>query len=616
MPKQINLSLEQAERLIHRFTPGFRTTRLLGDGSFGQVFLAEDDHSQVAIKILPLVLRAKQEKGLKDNQEWQQLTGNWDRLNHASLVRNRAFFTYEAEDPQDPIATYGLIYMDYWSTDLHDCVKRLTKEGRNTPVRRRQLIFKLAQILLRLLEDTGLIVTDLKLENIMIGSCGQGPLPMALIDLGGIYEARLANYYRVITTDYYMAPELHEKKIAHIDEPILIYSFGLIGYFILEGRWPVDDYDYYQPLLIKLRAQGGLNWSSEVRETLPGHVSIIKRCLEESREDRFPTLHALVEALKEEQHTRTEKERKEIEKQLNRAVLLRTGPKKSRKNNWREPVTGLEFRWIPDGRFMMGQTDEEHKILSSQHDEAYYDKWFKRERPRHQVSLDGFWMAQTPITQGQFSRFIEDTLHMTDCQRSQYAARTNPTALKNIDWGSWNNTYFNQDDHHPVVYVSWFDCEAFIQWLSEKTGLAFSLPTEAQWEYACHGGGTAPFQFGANIHTDQANYDGDNPVYGDGKPGIYRKGTTAVGSFAANNYGLFDMHGNVWEWCLDHYNSEFYQEPESRKRNPVYRGDIGYCIKRGGSWRSQPQMVRAAYRGGTYPDKGKDDIGFRLILQP
>ncbi|MBF0455928.1 MAG: SUMF1/EgtB/PvdO family nonheme iron enzyme [Magnetococcales bacterium] len=614
MARVVNLTVEQAERLIHHFTPGYKVEHLLGDGSFGQVFLIEDAQSRVAVKIVPLTLRSGE--GEEENHEWQQLTTNWDRLNHASLVRNRAFFTYDETDPKDPIARYGLIYMDYWSTDLSDCIRRLVKEGRHTPSRKKKLFLGLTRLLQRLLEDTGLIITDLKLENVMVGSCGQGPLSLALIDLGGIFEARLADYYRVVTTDFYMAPELYDTTVTRIDEPILIFSLGLIGYYILEGRWPVADYDYKKPLLLKIRQQGGLNWSAEVQESLPGYVAVIERCLEEKRADRYSCFAEVAEAIKQVETAVRAKNLSQLISSSDRAHLSPPTPQQGQDRVWREPLTGMRYHWIPKGSFVMGQSDRETRLLRKLEDEAYFEKWFARELPRHTVQLDGFWMAETPVTHGHFSQFVEDTLYLTDAERTQYSARNNPGMWDKTNWGNWNNCNFDQDDQHPVIFISWFDAEAYILWLRERTNLDFSLPTEAQWEYACHGGGSGVFHFGANISTDQANYDGELPVFGEGKPGLFRKGTTAVGTFPANGYGLYDMHGNVWEWALDHYNGEFYDSPEARRRNPLYRANIGYCIKRGGSWRSPPAMVRCAYRGGTYPDIGKDDIGLRPVILP
>ncbi|MBF0271871.1 MAG: SUMF1/EgtB/PvdO family nonheme iron enzyme [Magnetococcales bacterium] len=611
MPRLIELNLERAQAMIQRFTPEMRMVHSLGGGSFGQVFLVEDDFSQVAVKIIPLKIRGKEDA--EENHEWRQLTSHWQRLNHASLVRIRSFHEAIEPDPAASIKSYGLIYMDFWPISLYDFIKRLKRENAFTPTRKRQLLLNLATLLHRLLADTGLIVTDLKLENILVASRDPGPMDLALIDMGGICEARVADYYRVITTDFYMAPELQNHSVTRIDASILQFSFGLAGYYILEGRWPVAEYDYLKPLLIKLRQQEGLNWSEEVATGMPGCVTIIERCLKENREERFPDLGALVEAIRADQENREQTQR-----QTAIRAIQENGPrlpKKGPPSPWREPVTGMEFVWIPPGGFDMGQSPEENAQLHRENDEKAFEKWFARELPRHRVLLDGFWMGRWPVTREQFSRFVEESLHLTDPERLQSAARGQIRMQSQIDWHTWKKTRYPQNDTHPAIHVSWFDAQACADWLSQRTGLRFALPSEAQWEYACHGGGNAPFHFGHVITTEQANYDG-SVIYGAGQPGSPRKGTTPCGQFPANHYGLHDMHGNVWEWCEDLYDGNFYNTPAARQRNPVHQGPLGYRIKRGGSWRSPPALVRAAYRGGTYPDIGKDDIGFRLILTP
>ncbi|MBF0115984.1 MAG: SUMF1/EgtB/PvdO family nonheme iron enzyme [Magnetococcales bacterium] len=625
MPRQIDLSPEQAEQIIRHFTPTLRMVRLLGSGSFGQVFLVADETAQIAVKIIPLQLRQNEKNSAEDtpdweeSHEWRQLQYNWDRLHHTSLVRIRACHAWQTNDEADPIASYGLVYMDYWPYDLYDCVKELARTNKLTPLRCQTLLIQLALLLQRLLDDVGLMVTDLKLENIMVTGMPDGPFQMAMIDLGGVCEARLADYHRVITTDFYMAPELLDHSVGIIDEQILIYGFGMIGMFILEGRWPVEGYDYLKPMLPKLREQGGPQWSAATGQTMAECVKIIETCLCEKRAsrtdaslagERFHSMSAVLEALRAAQKSREEHERALVMRRYQESALLWTPKIRA---TWHEPVTGMEFHWIPRGKFMMGQSDEENKILRKQEDAAGFDKWFARELPRHRVELDGFWIGRFPVMRAEFAQFVEESLYQTDRERMQFALRSNEREKKRLDKHNWRKTRFAQTHRHPVVYISWFDAMAFVQWLSRCTGYPFSLPTEAQWEYACRGGGSTAFSFGQTIRSDQANYYGE-AVYGEGETGIYRRGTTPCGMFAANYYGLHEMHGNVWEWCIDKYDERFYSTMQAKLRNPVHRAAIAYRIKRGGSWRSSPDLLRSAYRGGSYPDTGKEDTGFRLIL--
>ena len=139
----------------------------------------------------------------------------------------------------------------------------------------------------------------------------------------------------------------------------------------------------------------------------------------------------------------------------------------------------------------------------------------------------------------------------------------------------------------------------------------FRLPTEAEWEYACRAGTAAPFYFGNTISPDQANYDG-NYVYGNGKKGIYRAQTTDVGSFPANAWGLYDLHGNVWEWCLDTYHDSYQGAPSD---GSVWGSldDKKTKLLRGGSWVNYPLNLRCAVRLGDSPDYWGDGIGMRVV---
>ncbi|MBP8130670.1 MAG: SUMF1/EgtB/PvdO family nonheme iron enzyme [Candidatus Hydrogenedentes bacterium] len=232
----------------------------------------------------------------------------------------------------------------------------------------------------------------------------------------------------------------------------------------------------------------------------------------------------------------------------------------------------LELVWIPPGTFTMGSPESE---AGRDNDET-----------QHQVTLSkGFWLGKYEVTQGQWERVM----------------------------GS-NPSTFEGDPRLPVETVSWEDCQEFLDKLNGRvSGGGFRLPTEAQWEYACRAGTATPFHFGQTISTEQANYDG-NYTYGNGREGVYRERTVVVGSFPSNAWGLHDMHGNIWEWCSDWYDSDFYAK--SPARDPENTAKSGARVLRGGSWYSNPWYCRSAIRDRVNPSNRDSTWGFRVVRVP
>jgi len=185
-------------------------------------------------------------------------------------------------------------------------------------------------------------------------------------------------------------------------------------------------------------------------------------------------------------------------------------------------------------------------------------------------------------------------------------------------------------DNRPVERVSWLDAIEFCSRLSQRTGRHYTLPSEAQWEYACRAGTTKAFHLGATITPELANYDG-TLTYADGPKGEYRKQTTPVRMFPANAWGLQDMHGNVWEWCLDHWHDSYRGAPSdgsawlnladksfkaATKRGAEKSSDEDDRLLRGGSWDYYPRFCRSAYRNHYRPDDADYYVGFRVVCLP
>jgi eukaryotic-like serine/threonine-protein kinase len=229
----------------------------------------------------------------------------------------------------------------------------------------------------------------------------------------------------------------------------------------------------------------------------------------------------------------------------------------------------LKLVLIPAGKFLMGSPKDEK--LRNDDDETQHEV----------VITNPFFMGIYAVTQEQYEAVVGK----------------NPSYLKRAT--------------NPVGCVSWDDATKFCKKLSQKTEKGVSLPTEAQWEDACRAGTTTPFNTGETISTEQANYDG-NSVYGNGQKGTYRKATIAVGSFKPNDFGLFDMHGNVWEWCADWYAKDYYAN--SPKTDPQGPATGQLHILRGGSWLYDPWNCRSACRFGYGPGTRGVNIGFRVVV--
>lgn len=243
---------------------------------------------------------------------------------------------------------------------------------------------------------------------------------------------------------------------------------------------------------------------------------------------------------------------------------------------------------IPGGEFLMGSPPEEEG-------RDYYRYNFPElagldVEQQHQVTVPPFSMSQFPITQAQWRA-------VAALPRVNQELDPNPANFKGGD--------------RPIESISWYDAIEFCDRLSQHTGKTYRLPSEAEWEYACRAGTTDPFHLGDTLRSDLANYDATYE-YGNGAAGVYRQATTEVGSFGVNAFGLGDMHGNVYEWCLDHWHPTYERSPTNGSAW-ITEGDDRYRIVRGGSWNSNPAFCRSAARIRSAPHFRYDNFGFRVV---
>jgi formylglycine-generating enzyme required for sulfatase activity len=236
---------------------------------------------------------------------------------------------------------------------------------------------------------------------------------------------------------------------------------------------------------------------------------------------------------------------------------------------------------IPAGAFLMGSDPAE--------DGSYSD-----ERPRHRVTVPEFWLGQYAVTQAQYEAVMG----------------RNPA------------TFRYQGANRPVETVSWQDATAFCEKLSGLTGETFRLPSEAEWEYACRAGTETPFHCGPTITTDLANYRGTDEErgggiisgsYGLGPKGLYREQTVPLGQFPPNTFGLYDMHGNVWEWCQDVWHDNYEGAPNDGSAWLEGVDQEKRRLLRGGAWHYNPAFCRSAIRYINDPDNRNSLNGFRVV---
>jgi sulfatase modifying factor 1 len=222
------------------------------------------------------------------------------------------------------------------------------------------------------------------------------------------------------------------------------------------------------------------------------------------------------------------------------------------------------------------------------------------EKPVRRVSLSPFWLGKSEVTVGEFSKFSREASYRTHAEKSG-GCWVYDEEWKKKAGASFRSPGFTQSDNHPASCLTWDDAQAFANWLSDKTGQHYRLPTEAEWEYACRSGGK-PIAYG----TDSGSIDHTNA-----NCDYHENETTPAGRYAANSMGLQGMTGNVWERAQDVYSDSTYQSG-SGSTDPIYAGSAGSRVIRGGSWSHTPRDARCSNRDKRYAAYHVSYLGFRL----
>jgi len=265
---------------------------------------------------------------------------------------------------------------------------------------------------------------------------------------------------------------------------------------------------------------------------------------------------------------------------------------------------------IPGGCYQMGQSSTEKKALIKEIGEKNYKNYYADEK-QHKTCVGNFSLGKYEVSVGEFKQFVNATAYRTEAEKNpEKGCRTYNETANKWQWSSnynWQTVGFKQGDNHPVTCVSWNDAMAYIKWLKKETGKPYRLPTEAEWEYAARAGTTTPFSTGKRITSKQANFDGRYTFNGSAK-GKYLGKTTAVGSYPANKYGLYDMHGNILEWTCSAYAESY----DGSEKKCAKSNDSRSRVLRGGSWINIPRGLRSANRDYDAATYRSGDEGFRI----
>lgn len=526
--------------------------RKLGGGQFGTVWLAEKRGlitTQVAIKFVNDD-KADFEKVKKEAEVWAKANGN---TNVSSI------FDAEIFDEQ-------IILISEYALDgsLAEWLKKRNGIAPSIETAIKMVCGILSG--LAHLHSKQIIHRDVKPANILL----YGEIPK-LTDFGisrVIRSTAAANQSLVAGTPAYMSPEAYENKR---DIRTDIWSVGVILYQMLTGRLPFVAADAYT-MMMAILTQTPTPLPDEIPNLLK---EIIFHALEKDPNKRYQSAQEMKQAL-EVALIELGKPKIKLETYEFQTVEVNNSGRLTRQlsssarffiENLGEGI-GLELVEIAGNDFIMGSSETEVGRLED-------------EEPQHQISIARFFIGKFPITQSQWQAIM----------------KSEPSHFKG--------------DNLPVEQVSWYDAVNFCRFLSEKTGKEYRLPSEAEWEYAARAKTETPFGLGYTITPEQVNYDGNYPYLFMIKD-VYRAKTTTVGSLAvANGFGLYDMHGNVYEWCQDIYHNNYKGIPTDG--HPWESGgDANYRVIRGGSWSSDAVFCRSAARGRKKTDLTSNNVGFRV----
>lgn len=570
----------------------YRAVEILGKGGFGRTFLAIDEFkpSKPRCVIKQFLPDVKGEKSLKKAAElFEREALRLDELGkHEQIPELFAYFSQENRQ-----------YLIQEFIDGDDLAKELKRKGVFNEQQIQELLEDLLTVL-KFVHANNVIHRDIKPENI-IRRKKDGKL--ILVDFGAAKDAEAADLSvtgTIIGSAAYIAPEQAVGKPKFASD---LYSLGATCLHLLTNIEPTELFDVAEGEWIWREYLGDNEISYELSRVLDKLVEgATKRrfqTVEEvlgalHRQAPLPGIRQVASASSPRTHhqasiAKTRQTPLSVGKldlkifefnfvtiALDQSIVIAKKPKLQTRHfrgkakyitlNLSKDIT-MDLVGIPGGRFLMGSPENEPERGND-------------ESPQHWVNIRPFLLGKYLVTQAQW----------------QAVMKKNPARFIH--------------PNKPVEKVSWYDCLEFCQKLSNLIGREFRLPTESEWEYACRGKTTTPFHFGTTITTDLANYNGEY-TYEIEIPGKYRHETTEVGSFSSNCFGLYDMHGNLAEWCFDSWHTSYDNAPIDG--SPwTSNQEKDHRILRGGSWLHLPSCCRSSHRLSAAPNSKSDAFGFRV----
>jgi formylglycine-generating enzyme required for sulfatase activity len=566
----------------------YRVSRLIGEGGFSRTYAAEDVDRLNA----PCVIK----------QFFPQVQGTGQRAQAAEFFKEEAFRLYELGENHSQIPRL-IAYFEQGSCLylVQEFIngKTLLQEVQRQPYTEaqvRQLLFDLLPVL-DFIHKNHVIHRDIKPENIIRRESDGKPV---LIDFGGakqVTQTSLARQATIIYTLGYAPTEQMAGFACHASD---LYALGVTCVRLLTQDLPLQDGSgqIKDPLYDPMSAQW--LWQERLQEkgiTISDDLTqILDKLLQHFASDRYQSALEVLSDLNAKPIPVTKPPLPPppapkviiplppLETFDFDVVSVDTAGREVNRDRHRNKYfleelsrnIFLEMVYIPGGIFMMGSTDLEGDA---------------DERPQHQVKVLPFFMGKYPITQAQWKAIAA-------LPKVQQTLNPNPSKFKGANL--------------PVENVSWYEAVEFCLRLSVKTGRNYRLPSEAEWEYACRAGTTTSFHFGETITPELINCSGGD-AYALEPGSKFRRETTNVGSFGvANAFGLYDMHGLVWEWCADPWHNNYIDAPND---GSVWEegGDLHRRVLRGGAWNFDAELCRSASRSWNEADGGLRMCGFRVV---